>query len=191
MTKQYPSYEQIREVHKELSEMRLEYWIHHNLFSYQWWLLLIVLIVPWIVWWKYVDKNKIGQILLYGSLLMILVTMLDDFGVESHLWSYPYQLINLLPRLISIDQGIIVIAHMFLYQYFPKWKKFLLANTVMAIIFTFIFEPITVWLGIYKLENWRYIYSLPIYIIKASFIKWLVDEVILKKELLYKQKKLD
>ena len=191
MTKQYPSYEQIREVHNELIEMRLEYWVHHNLFSYQWWLLLIVLIVPWIVWWKYVDKNKISQILLYGAWLMIRASMLDDFGVESHLWSYPYQLINLLPRLISIDQGIIIIAHMFLYQYFPKWKKFIFANTVMAIIFTFIFEPITVWLGIYKLENWRYIYSLPIYIVKASFIKWLVDEVILKKELMYKQKKLD
>lgn len=188
MTKQYPSYEVIREVHKELGAMKLEYWIQHDLFSYQWWLLVILLIVPWIVWWRFVDRNKISQILLFGSLLMILVMMLDDFGVESHLWSYPYQLFNLMPRLISIDQGIIIIAHMFLYQFFPKWKKFLIANTVMAILFTFIFEPIVVWIGIYKLENWRYIYSLPIYIMKATLIKWLVDEVILKKERMYKER---
>lgn len=188
MTKQYPSYESIREVHKELGEMKLEYWIYHDLFTFQWWLLLILLIVPWIVWWRFVDKNKISQILLFGSLLMILVMMLDDLGVESHLWSYPYQLLNLMPRLIAIDQGIIIIAHMFLYQYFPRWKKFLFANTVMAILFTFIFEPIVVGMGIYKLENWRYIYSLPIYILKATLIKWLVDEVIMKKEFKYKNR---
>ncbi len=188
MMQKYPSFDQIREVHKELGEMRLEYWIQHDLFSYQWWLLLILFIIPWIVWWRFVDKNRISQILLFGSLLMILVMMLDDFGVESHLWSYPYQLLNLMPRLISIDQGIIIIAHMFLYQYFSKWKSFFIANAVMATLFTFIFEPIMVWIGIYKLENWRYIYSLPIYILKASFIKWLVDEVVLKKELMYKQK---
>ncbi|RKL66624.1 hypothetical protein CR203_15175 [Salipaludibacillus neizhouensis] len=44
-----------------------------------------------------------------------------------------------------------------------------------------IFEPMTVWLEIYNLDNWRYIYSFPIYIIKAVVIKWLVDEFILKK----------
>ena len=188
MTENYPSFEQIRDVHKELTDMKTEYWFHHDLFSFQWWLLLLILFVPWLIWWRFVDKNRISQILLFGTLLMVLVMMLDDLGVESHLWSYPYQLVNILPRLIAVDHGIIIIFHMFLYQYFTKWKKFIIANTVMAITFTFIFEPITVWLGIYKLENWRYIYSLPIYILKAVFIKWFVDEVILKKELEYKQK---
>ena len=182
MTEKYPSFDQIRDVHRELADMRFEYWIHHDLFTFQWWLLLFLLIVPWIIWWKFVDKNRISQILLFGTILMTLVITLDDIGVETHLWSYPYQLVNVIPRLIAIDQGIIIITHMFVYQYFPKWKKFIIANTIMAIIFTFIFEPITVWLGIYKLENWRYIYSLPIYILKASFIKWLVDEFLLKHQ---------
>lgn len=190
MTEKYPTYDQVREVHKELVDMRLEYWINHDLFSFQWWLLVILLIVPWIVWWRYVDKNRISQILLFGTLLMVLVMMMDDLGVESHLWSYPYQLFSMMPRLISIDQGIIIIAHMFLYQYFSKWKKFIIANTVMAIIFTFVFEPIVVWLDIYRLENWRYIYSLPIYILKAVLIKWVVDEVILKRQINSKTKEL-
>ncbi|WP_163536250.1 CBO0543 family protein [Gracilibacillus sp. YIM 98692] len=181
MTEKYPTFEQVRNAHQQLNDMKLEYWLSHNLFTFQWWLLLCVLFIPWIIWWRFVDKSRLHQILLFGALLTILVVMLDDFGVEQHLWSYPYQLLNIMPRLIAIDQGILVVAHMSLYQYFPKWKTFIAANTVMAIIFTFIFEPLTVWLGIYELENWRYIYSLPIYIIKAVFIKWLVDEVILTK----------
>ncbi|WP_077212276.1 CBO0543 family protein [Bacillus dakarensis] len=182
MTEIHQTFYDIRKMHQALYDLKLEYWFSHNLFTFQWWLLLFVLIIPWVIWWRFVDTKRINQILLFGLILMILVIMLDDVGVELHLWSYPYQLLNIMPRLIAVDQGIIVVAHMFLYQYFPHWKKFIMANLVMAATFTFIFEPITVWLGIYKLENWRYIYSLPIYIAKAAFIKWLVDEIILKKK---------
>ncbi|WP_078548581.1 CBO0543 family protein [Litchfieldia alkalitelluris] len=181
MTDKSPSFEDIRNMHHQVYEMKLDYWLTENLFTFQWWLLLFVLIIPWFIWWRLVDKKRLTPILLFGTLLMILVLMLDDIGVEIHLWSYPYQLVNILPRLLPIDQGIIIVAHMLLYQYFPRWKKFIIANIVMALIFTFIFEPFTVWLGIYKLENWRYVYSFPIYILKAAFIKWLVDTLI-KKE---------
>ena len=187
MTGNYPSYfDELEQIHEHLVELRLEYWLSHNLFTFQWWLLVIVFIVPWFIWWKYVDKKRISSILLFGTLLMLLVIMLDVLGVEGGLWSYPYQLLYLLPRLIPIDQGIIIVAHMFLYQYFPKWKGFIIANTIMALLFSFFFEPLTVWLGIYRIENWRYIYSLPIYIAKAAFIKWLVDHVILNVEFMHK-----
>ncbi|MFC0469044.1 CBO0543 family protein [Halalkalibacter kiskunsagensis] len=188
MTEKYPTFDDIRNIQQQFYDLKVEYWLTENLFTFQWWLLLLVLFIPWFIWWRFVDKKRMTQILLFGTLLMILVMMMDDLGVETQLWSYPYQLVNIMPRLIAIDQGIIIVAHMLLYQYFPKWKKFIVANTIMAIVFTFIFEPFTVWLGIYKLENWRYIYSLPIYILKAAFIKWLVDEVILKKEMISKQK---
>jgi hypothetical protein len=108
---------------------------------------------------------------------MLLVGLLDDIGVNSHLWSYPYKLVQVLPRLVPIDFGILIVAHMTVYQYFKKWKSFIIVNIVMATIFTFILEPLSVWLNIYKLESWKYIYSLPIYVAKAVFIKWLVQVI--------------
>ncbi|WML39562.1 CBO0543 family protein [Neobacillus sp. OS1-2] len=174
----HPSYDEIRNIEYKLGQMKHEYWIHHDLFSFQWWVLLFVLIFPWIFWLRYVDKKRITEIVLFGSLLMLLVELLDDIGINLHLWSYPYQLFQLIPRLTPIDNGIIIVAHMFVFQFFEKWKSFLIANLVMATIFTFIFEPITVWLNIYKLEHWKYVYSLPIYIIKAGFIKWVVERLI-------------
>jgi hypothetical protein len=177
-----PSYEEVRNLHQQLVDLRLENWVNNDLFSFQWWLLLLVFILPWIIWWRFVEKKRIYPIMLFGSLLMILVIMLDDLGVELHLWSYPVQLFSLMPRLLAIDQGIIIVAHMFLYQYFKEWKPFIIANVVMALIFTYVFEPLTVWLGIYKLEIWKYTYSLPIYVLKAMFIKWVVDEFIERKK---------
>jgi hypothetical protein len=67
------------------------------------------------------------------------------------------------------------------YQHFKRWKSFLIANVIMATIFSFICEPITVWLKIYRLDNWEYAYSLPIYVAKAALVKWIVDVVLTRK----------
>jgi hypothetical protein len=171
----YPSYDVIRNIEDKLDEMKEQYWIHHDLFTIQWWLLLVIFILPWIVWWRYVDKNRLKEILLFGSILMLLIGLMDDLGVNLHLWSYPYKLVQILPRLVTVDYGVLVIAHMTLYQFFNKWKSFFIANIIMAAIFTFICEPLTVWVGIYELDNWKYIYSFPIYIAKAVFVKWFIQ----------------
>ncbi|WHY94550.1 CBO0543 family protein [Neobacillus cucumis] len=173
----YPSYDEIRSIEYKLAEMKNEYWLHHDLFTFQWWLLLIIFILPWILWWRYVDKYRLKDILLFGSLLMLLVGLLDDIGLNAQLWSYPYKLLQVIPRLVAIDHGILIVAHMTVYQFFTKWKSFIIVNLVMATIFTFIFEPLTVWLNIYKLDNWKYIYSFPLYIAKAVFVKWLVQRI--------------
>ncbi|MDR4947090.1 CBO0543 family protein [Neobacillus cucumis] len=173
----YPSYGEIQKIENKLADMKNEYWLHHDLFTFQWWLLLIIFILPWIVWWRYVDKNRLKEIVLFGCLLMHLVGLLDDIGVTAHLWSYPYKLVQAIPRLAPIDYGILIVAHMTVYQFFGKWKSFIIVNLVMATIFTFIFEPFTVWIDIYKLDNWKYIYSLPIYVAKAVFVKWLVQRI--------------
>ncbi|WP_227939394.1 hypothetical protein [Alkalihalobacillus deserti] len=90
MKENHPTYSDIQNVHQQLSDMKFEHWFHDNLFPFQWWLLVITLVLPWFIWWKFVDKKRINNILLFGSLLMLLVMMMDDIGVEMHLWSYPY-----------------------------------------------------------------------------------------------------
>lgn len=182
MKTSYPSFEEIQSLHIQIQKMRADYWFHHDLFSFQWWLLLFILIIPWLLWCKYVDRQRIKHILLFGSILMILVSILDDIGISRNLWSYPYQLTHLIPGLVAVDLGIIIVVHMFIYQTFTNWKSFLIANIIIAAIYSFICEPITVWLGIYRLDNWEYIYSFPIYILKATFVKWLVDVLLNEKK---------
>jgi len=172
----YPSFDKIHSKHVELEKMENQYWQNHDLFSFQWWLLLLVLIVPWKLWVKFVDRKRIKEILLFGALLIIFIGLLDDIGVNLSLWSYPYKLTYLVTRLSAVDYGMIVVMHMFIYQKFKEWKTFLIANILLAAIFTFIFEPISVRLGIYKLDNWKYIYSFPIYILKASLVKTIIDK---------------
>jgi hypothetical protein len=43
---------------KQLSNIIYENWVHFDLFTWQWWLLLGLTIVPWFIWWKIVDKKN-------------------------------------------------------------------------------------------------------------------------------------
>jgi predicted neutral ceramidase superfamily lipid hydrolase len=171
------SFDEILELHKKITEMRIEYWLNHVLFTFQWWLLLLSLIVPWIIWWRIVDRKRIKDILLFGLLIMIVVTILDETGRQLQLWSYPYQIVPFLPHLITVNYGIIAFFHMLVFQRYSNWPSFIIANVIMALIFSFLLEPLTEWLGIYRLDNWKHFYSLPIYVSKAILIKAVVEKI--------------
>lgn len=177
----YPSDEQVRQVHLKLIELRYEHWIHRDLFTFQWWLLVVLLIVPWFIWWRFVDKKRLLEILLYGMLILASTTQLDIIGNESNLWGYPYKILPMIPRLISVDFGVVPVIYMLLYQYFPKWKSFLTANLIMSAVFAFIAEPALVGLDLYQLHNWKNIYSFPIYFTMTSLMRWLAVLILAKQ----------
>lgn len=177
MSAPYPSFEEIKEVDRKLTAMRKQYYEHHDLFSFQWWLLLLVLIVPWIIWWRLVDKSRIKEILLFGTTMTIVVVLLDDIGGQLGWWSYPYELVRIIPRMNAIDYGALPVIHMLVYQYFRSWRSYVVANVIMALAFSFIAEPIAVWLGVYKMDHWHHAYSFPIYIAKAVFIRALLERL--------------
>ena len=67
---------------------------------------------------------------------------------------------------------------MLVYQYFGRWKSYILVNIVMAAVMAFVYEPISVGIGIYTALNWESVYSFPLYVVKAAIIKRLVEAVV-------------
>jgi len=173
-----PSHEIIYQLETKLTQVRIENWINQDIFSYQWWILLGTLFTPWLLWWKWVDKTRLTEITLYGAITLILASFLDAILSELVLWEYNYYLIPLWPRLISADFALLPVTYMFIYQYFREWKKFLLGIFVVSALYSFVGEPLLIWLDIYELHGWKHIYSFPIYIVMAVFVKWLVQRII-------------
>lgn len=136
-----------------------------------------MLIFPWPIWLKLVDRKRILEISLFGAVAMGLITILDAIGMELGLWGYRYKLAPLLPMLLPMDFSVLAVAHMLIYQYFRPWKSFIIALTVVGCIFAFIGEPFMEYVGIYQRYGWKYIYSLPIYIGKAVFCRLLVTKI--------------
>lgn len=183
MNSQYPTWEYIVELRIKLRDANLLYWIHHDLFSFGWWIIVFLTVIPWIVWWKLVDKSKLIEIMLYGSLIIIVTTVLDVLGVTFVLWGYPTMLEPAVPPMTPANLSVFPVGYMLIYQYFPKWKKFLTAATVMSFIFSFIGEPVLAWLNIYERNHWKSIYSFPIYIIIALLLKYIMERNISKQRI--------
>ncbi|MBM7600225.1 hypothetical protein JOC34_002616 [Virgibacillus halotolerans] len=166
--------ETITEIQRHLLEANYHYWIEHVLFSFNWWFLLVLSIVPWIIWWQVVDKTRLLEISLMGTLAIILAITFDTAGYSLVLWSYGYKLVQMTPSLSSIDLALLPVAYMLIYQLFPKWKSYFIAHVIFSVGGSFVMEPLFVWMGIYTLHGWQYIYSFPIYIVMGIGFKWLI-----------------
>ncbi len=175
----YPAYDLIIQKKVDLWLASLNHWYYDDLRKWTWWLNLALSIIPWIVWWKLVDRKRLLPILAVGLLASLAATMLDIIGSEAVLWGYPDRLLPNLPRLFPIDFTVIPVSFMLIYQYFISWKKYFLALVLMSFLFSFAAEPLMVYLGLYEMYLWEYIYSFPIYIAIGLAIRWLVDKALL------------
>lgn len=166
--------ETITEIQRHLLETNYHYWIEHVLLSFNWWFLLVLAIVPWILWWQIVDKKRLLEISFFGTLVMILAITFDTAGHSIVLWSYGYKLIQMAPSLSAIDLALLPVAYMLIYQLFPNWKSYIIVHVIFSAGGTFVVEPLFVRMGIYTLHGWEYIYSFPIYIAMGVVFKWLI-----------------
>ena len=166
--------ETITEIQRHLLEVNYHYWIDHVLFSFNWWFLLVLAIVSWIIWWLIVDKTRLLEISLMGAFAIILAITFDTAGHSLVLWSYGSKLIQMTPSLSTIDLALLPVAYMLIYQLFTKWKSYFIAHVIFSAGGSFVMEPLFVWMGIYTLHGWQYIYSFPIYIAMGIGFKWLI-----------------
>ncbi|EIW18818.1 MULTISPECIES: CBO0543 family protein [Pelosinus] len=170
---------EIMEVHAKFIQLNYDHWLHYEFYTWQWWVLMFILIVPWFIWLAVLDKKKVVEIFLYGQMIFLFTTGMDAIGVTYRLWYYPIKVSPKLPHIFPLDSTVLPIIYMIIYQHCPRWPLFLKATIVMAAVFAFIGEPLVERMGFYTPLNWLIIYSFPIYIIIGvvckKFIDWLVS----------------
>ena len=171
-------YNEMLTIQNHLHELQYDYWLKNELFTPQWWALVGVWLIPWFIWWRLVDKTRTALILAYGSYIMCAVTVMDTIGSSLHFWIYPIKIAPIIPVSFGIDWGLLPVAHMLIYQYCPRWKSFIIAESIFAALLAFVGEPFAEWYGIYLVLHWYHIWSLPIYITKAVIGKWLIERIV-------------
>lgn len=168
------AHEVIAAIEFQLTHMRIDEWLHHDLFAWQWWLMLAVLIIPWFFWWKKVDRTRLMEIILLGMMVFIISSYLDAVLSELGLWVYHYWIIPLWPRLIAADWSVLPLTYMFIYQkYGSSWRVFITAMTITSALYSFVGESFLIWIGVYELHGWQHYYSFPIYLGIGVLVKWL------------------
>ncbi len=171
----FTSFYQVQDAQNISIQLQIQHWLHYELFTPQFWLLISMLILPWFLWWKLVDKKRFLEIIIYGLLVSTLVILLDEVGCQLNQWEYAYDIEPLFPRMTPMNYTILPIIYMLLYQYFSQWRSFIIANVVVSAIFSFIGEPLLVMSGIYVTLEWQHAYSFPIYTLIAVLLKLIVN----------------
>jgi hypothetical protein len=156
---QTPSYHDIQEARKLLSEVSMKHWKHDDLWSPTWWFLLASTILPFIIWWRIVDKSRFFEIFSFGLLNACFAVTLDVIGVDFIRWGYPDKLFSMVPPLFPADLVAIPVSAMIIYQFFTHWKSFIFATMLWAAMFAYILEPIFMHFDMLALDNWKHTYS--------------------------------
>lgn len=160
-----------------LTLARIDEWFNGQLFNFNWWILLALFFINMFLWWKLADKRRMSELVLYTALVIIWVIVLDEIGEELSLWYYTADIIPLFPPITAIDVSCLPFLYMLIYQYAKTWKIFLIASVVMSVVFCFVFEPIFVWSGVYKMLAWKSWYGLPIYFFIGAASRFIMRRI--------------
>lgn len=169
--------EQIAYTLRELSYARIDNWLDTDFLTWGWWLELGVLIVSVTIFWKLVDKKRLFELTYHVISAGVIVIWLDQVGFELGLWYYPVDLIPVFPPATAFDYTLLPVAYTLIYQYCPKWPRFLMATLIMAGVVAFLMEPMAHRWGFYELVKWKYYYGFPVYIAIGIFLKLVTEKM--------------
>lgn len=170
----------IMELQQELLALRISDW-QEKVFSLQWFFIIFLIVVPWITWWKLVNKKYIAEILSFGLLIMVTASLLNEVGLQLQLWRSPYSLLPVPHRWFAPAYSYLPVTFMLIYQYSRTWKSFTIMTVALSAITAFVFQPILTWLGIHIFIKWNYFYSFLTLIAEGLGMR-LLHQVILQRK---------
>lgn len=172
--KDYPSFEDVQKARQHLRNVAQEHWIHDDLFTWKWWFLLVLSFIPWYFWWKFADKKRLTEILLYGMLIALFCIILDNIGTDELWWDYPDKLYRMFPPLIPADISLVPCLMMVVYQISASWKDFLVKNFILSLLMAYLGENLFILLNFYELNSWKLFYSVIFYNVSGFISRWIV-----------------
>lgn len=147
------------ETSRKLAEQSYQHWVTYELFSLDWFVIVIVLAVFYIVWLILLDKSRTSHLLLIGSLsavgFLISAIVLNYFGViEYKVAITPFE-----PPIFIASVTLAPVLIMLTQQYTSSWKGYLMINCLGMGFLAFVISPIYSLIGIYQFHRWNYIYT--------------------------------
>lgn len=155
----------------------LRYWLEHDLFSFQWWFLVISTLLSWGVWAWLVNRRRLPEIVMFGLMVSLAATYLDSVLSGLVLWAYPHMELPIMYPAAWVNFGPLPVTFMLVYQWCRTWRKFMVVSVGVSAVIAYLIEPLEVWLKIYQLYSWRYTYSFVIYLLMFVGFRWLLERI--------------
>lgn len=163
----------------EFWQKSYKHWVSQEIFSFPWFFNTVFLLVLYIVWIKLVDKNRIRELLLFGSLLAVASMLIDTIAVTVGLWEYNIRLFPISPAPFPFDLTVVPILYMIVMQYTSSWRDYFIGAVIAAAIFSYIIVGAYILLGIKTFYKFNLFYMFILTILVTVIIKaiynWIVS----------------
>lgn len=170
----YKPLDEVYELIKNANILLTKVWSSQIVFSWRWWLQLILTIIPWIIWIKYRDKRQTVRLLFVGMIVAMTTNALDIIGGNFNLWHYDWKVFPFAPMYIPWDFTLFPIIVMVFLQIKPDVKP-IYKSLIFAIYSSFLSEPLFQWMGLYHPIKWKHWYSFFIYILLYLFYNYIYN----------------
>lgn len=151
---------------KGATETLIQTWIEHKIYySFEFWVMVALLVFPLIILLIKIDKSKIFHICFFGYTVHILSFYINLVGLNLGLWGYPYQVIPAFPS-FSLDSSLVPVTFMLVYQWtINKNKNYYLYAIITSVIFAYLVETLFLKMDLFIIfGDINYFHRLAIYI---------------------------
>ncbi|MBO1512696.1 CBO0543 family protein [Metabacillus bambusae] len=162
------AYQQITEGHAMMSDAV----VNAFLFTWQWWLGIGLIFLPWIFWLMFRKRESTGRLLFAGVITMLLSIMIDLIASSLGLWSYPMKFSPIASQLfLPYHFSLAPIAVMFFLQIKPNANP-LIKGIIFSALAAFIGMNVFNMLDFYNPKGWSTFYDFFIYLLLFFIAYW-------------------
>ncbi|MGF7035630.1 hypothetical protein J2T17_006663 [Paenibacillus mucilaginosus] len=153
------------------------YWkTYSHLGTWQFWVYLLTFAVPLVALVILINRKLAFRIGFYGLVVHLLATYIDTYATTHRLWQYPYRILPVVPFSVGLDVSLIPVIYMLFYQWtLRRRKNYYLYLLILAAGFAFVFKPLLVFLGLFRLYEGSYLLLFLFYLGGGLIAKWLTD----------------
>ncbi|WP_085522220.1 CBO0543 family protein [Tuberibacillus sp. Marseille-P3662] len=140
---------------EKLSDEELHYWKAYSDYdTWQFWVNILMLVVPLIILLCFIDREKIFLLGFYGMNIDAWFTYLNLIGVRCGLWDFPNRLAPIFP-FFSFSASLIPVIYILVYQWTLNHNKnYYIYTFIISAIISFIMMPIFVVTDFFKMFKW-------------------------------------
>lgn len=162
------AYQLIKEGHTMMSDAV----VNAFLFTWQWWLGIGLIILPWIFWLMFRKRESTGRLLFAGVITMMLSITIDLIASSLGLWTYPVKFSPIASQLfLPYHFSLAPVAIMFFLQIKPNANPFI-KSIIFSALAAFIGMNAFDMLGFYNPKGWSTFYDFFIYLFLFFIAYW-------------------
>lgn len=166
------------DIQRLLTSIRIEYWSEEVVFSFRWWLLMALILLSLIVWYRSLNKSSLHEATLFAGLASIVTLALYEYGLELTLLDFNYNVIPIFPPLSSLEFLLFPLIFSYVFQHFNSKKRYIKASLAASAILSFVINPLLSWGEYYILLHWSYFYDFVVLFLLALLLRMLANKII-------------